>query len=66
MQIRYPSLGETDYAELINYLDHGLKVFDRIQGQLSPAELQVKGMLTALRKDLARSRSAQGHPDLSR
>jgi hypothetical protein len=60
MQIRYPSLAEADYAELLACLDRGLSIFDRMDSQLSPAELQVKGILTALRNDLTRNRAATG------
>lgn len=63
MQIKYPSLAEIDYSELISCLDQGLTVFERINGQLSPAELQVKGILTALRNDLIRHRVAKGRAE---
>lgn len=47
---RFTSLTATAIREIIAHRDHSLLVFDKYKGRMSVAELQVKSMLSALRK----------------
>lgn len=52
MTDQFTSLTSTAIREIIAHLDNSLLVFDKYKGRMSVAELQVKSMLSALRKQM--------------
>lgn len=52
MTDQFTSLTSAAIKEIISHIDNSLSVFDKYKGRMSVAELQVKSMLTALRRQM--------------
>lgn len=52
MTDQFTSLTTAAIKEIISHIDKSLAVFEKYRGRMSVPELQVKSMLTALRKQM--------------
>ena len=59
MTDQFTSLTPTAIKEIIVHLDESIAVFDKYKGRMTASELQVKSMLTALRRQLAEQLTRQ-------
>lgn len=52
MTDQFTSLTSTAIKEIVAHIDNSLAVFEKYQGRMSVPEVQVKSMLTTLRKQM--------------
>jgi hypothetical protein len=52
MTDQFTSLTATAIKEIVAHIDNSLAVFEKYRGRMSVPEVQVKSMLTALRKQM--------------
>ncbi|HYC71970.1 MAG TPA: hypothetical protein VEB66_12230 [Opitutaceae bacterium] len=53
MTDQFTSLSSAAIKEILSHIDNSLSAFEKYKGRMSVPELQVKSMLTALRKQMA-------------
>lgn len=63
MTDQFTSLTPAAIREIMAHLDDSIEVFDKYSGRLSAAELQVKSMLSAMRRQLFEQLRANSKSD---